>query len=382
MITRFTARNYKNLDAELECSQINILVGPNNSGKSNFIRAIGFLSDMLGSVAAEGQRFIETVQLHGGVGLKKGGQEKEIELKWQTDHKKSGYSIAFNAGGLLGDTPEIISEAVRWEGQDISVERMGQSALSGISSLSKRETFYKFFGKRLKQTDHSAVCTALKAGFHSYRFGEFRPSELAAPSPVDGSEGVLAKDGRNLNQVVRWIEKAPGDRLERLTWRMQTLIPGLKRMLTQDEAGTHWWTEFRTAQGSYALNQFSDGTVFALALAVLLLPPPSVKIICIDEPERQLHPVWLKIIATWIQQLPKEKQLFFSTHSSELLDALTENFFNGSLKVHLFPGPGPEHGCIKTLVPGAYKEQEGWKLGDLYRGEVEVPVEKADRGPG
>lgn len=48
MIKRFTCRNFRNINAEnLEFAKINILIGPNNSGKSNFIKALTFFSEML-----------------------------------------------------------------------------------------------------------------------------------------------------------------------------------------------------------------------------------------------------------------------------------------------------------------------------------------------
>lgn len=48
MIKRFSCRNFRNIDAtDLEFEKINILIGPNNSGKSNFIKALTFFSEML-----------------------------------------------------------------------------------------------------------------------------------------------------------------------------------------------------------------------------------------------------------------------------------------------------------------------------------------------
>lgn len=48
MISRFSCHNFRNIQADnLEFEKINILIGPNNSGKSNFIKAITFFSEML-----------------------------------------------------------------------------------------------------------------------------------------------------------------------------------------------------------------------------------------------------------------------------------------------------------------------------------------------
>lgn len=43
MVKEFTCHNFQNIDAnELGLSQVNILIGSNNSGMSNFIRALTF----------------------------------------------------------------------------------------------------------------------------------------------------------------------------------------------------------------------------------------------------------------------------------------------------------------------------------------------------
>lgn len=48
MIKSFHCKNFRNVNIEnVEFSRINILIGPNNSGKTNFIRALSFCVDMM-----------------------------------------------------------------------------------------------------------------------------------------------------------------------------------------------------------------------------------------------------------------------------------------------------------------------------------------------
>lgn len=48
MIKEFSCHNFRNIQAEkLEFEKINILLGPNNSGKSNLVKAMTFFSEML-----------------------------------------------------------------------------------------------------------------------------------------------------------------------------------------------------------------------------------------------------------------------------------------------------------------------------------------------
>ena len=48
MIRRFTCSNFRNIEVEdLAFGRINLLIGPNNAGKSNFIRALSFSANMV-----------------------------------------------------------------------------------------------------------------------------------------------------------------------------------------------------------------------------------------------------------------------------------------------------------------------------------------------
>ena len=48
MIQNFSCKNFRNIMAEnLSFEKINILIGPNNSGKTNFIKALTFFAEML-----------------------------------------------------------------------------------------------------------------------------------------------------------------------------------------------------------------------------------------------------------------------------------------------------------------------------------------------
>ena len=48
MINKFSVRNFRNVNVkDIEFNRINILIGPNNSGKTNFIKALTFFANMI-----------------------------------------------------------------------------------------------------------------------------------------------------------------------------------------------------------------------------------------------------------------------------------------------------------------------------------------------
>lgn len=81
------------------------------------------------------------------------------------------------------------------------------------------------------------------------------------------------------------------------------------------------WKSLRREQPA---GDLSDGTLrFLLMLAVLANPEPPA-VLAIDEPETGLHPSMLPIIAEHARDAALRAQVILTTHSSNLLDAFTE----------------------------------------------------------
>lgn len=68
---------------------------------------------------------------------------------------------------------------------------------------------------------------------------------------------------------------------------------------------------------------FSDGTIRFICLATALLQPKLPSAIVIDEPELGLHPYAIEILAELIQAASKKTQLIISTQSPALIDCFS-----------------------------------------------------------
>lgn len=73
----------------------------------------------------------------------------------------------------------------------------------------------------------------------------------------------------------------------------------------------------------YYPHQLSDGTLRYICLASLLLQPNPASTLIIDEPELGLHPFAVKLLASLLHETAQRAQLIVSTQSSLLLDELT-----------------------------------------------------------
>ena len=59
MIEQFSCSNFRNVKADkLKFGRINLLIGPNNAGKSNFIRALSFAANMVNNARKDSSGFL------------------------------------------------------------------------------------------------------------------------------------------------------------------------------------------------------------------------------------------------------------------------------------------------------------------------------------
>ncbi len=143
-------------------------------------------------------------------------------------------------------------------------------------------------------------------------------------SCLDEGQPVLLGDGRNLAIILDKLRRDSSSRAirDRILNLMSILIPGFER-----------WRPARQYDGSLGYKIYekgmvkallpemvSDGTIRLLSmLLALLYQPTKAALICIDEPERYLHPQVLKPIVEIMREVSEKTQLIVTTHSTELV---------------------------------------------------------------
>lgn len=94
---------------------------------------------------------------------------------------------------------------------------------------------------------------------------------------------------------------------------LKEVSPGQTQLLWKD----------RYSDLLYYPHQLSDGTLRYICLATLLLQPDPAATLIIDEPELGLHPYAIKLLASLLHEAATRAQLIVSTQASLLLDELT-----------------------------------------------------------
>ena len=146
----------------------------------------------------------------------------------------------------------------------------------------------------------------------------------------------MREDGSNLAAALDRIKDQDEERWEALNEALAEWLPGFDRILFNVVGDGMKSVELRTNPGGYRIQapQLSQGTLIALAILTLsYLPKPPV-LVCLEEPDRGLHPRRLQDVKNAIRWLcyPEEfgeerepVQVIATTHNPFFLDLFRDN---------------------------------------------------------
>ncbi len=415
MISSLTCKNFRNIDVDnLTFKRINILIGPNNSGKTNFLHALAFCSDMLkrGNGNASSS-FLNEVAYNGWQKVlnRVAGDDGSIRFQWglSVNNRELDYVFQFHAGRQQPDF-YITSEKLESRGVSIKYNRpfnffdchtktLGSGIISTAKNKGEQNTRVRFqvsnqdtvmmqFQKILLENgelyntpgfrkDGMTIVEDLTAYFRkffSYSSAYFDLAAIRKPSDSRIRGDVLFENGSNFVNVLNQRFSLNGYLRKEMEEKIRCIMPKFDEM-NISVISEQCKLQLALQGNFYDMDEVSDGTIKVLLLIALLFVPnpdtiqknsPEFSLLTLDEPETNLHPAWQKWVSRWIMESANFEQCFVSTHSPELLDGFTEGFRRGEVAILVFD---PRQSMlIHNLEYEEIKSDLGeWELGDLYR---------------
>ncbi len=307
-------------DTTIELNRgVNVLIGINGSGKSNFFR----LFDML-LAASNGQGLRRYILELGGVNevLFQGERENDditIELVFdESDNVAQHYKL-----DLIPTQTNYFVKEKFWsetEGSNqVHFERNGQkitllddAGKNGESTVNETE-LYLFNLVEPQLSDIKNVFSTTVYNIDTTSKSTLRKPTLAIP------ETHLAHDGSNLASVLNTIKTNNKKGYQKIIQALQNVNPYF-----DDFDFRPFGTNFEMLLAEKGLNRavhlskVSDGTLRYICLITALLS--TKPIICIDEPETGLHPDMLLNIAEAVIEAGENATVIISTHSATFLN--------------------------------------------------------------
>lgn len=356
--------------ASLELGPLNVLIGPNASGKSNLIEAISLL-------AAAPRDLLVPIREGGGVleWLWKGARNPEAEMiaRLSLDKGELLYRLSFTSENsrfhLIGEMLENSGAKVLYssvgKGNHPVVRLTGSSLVKSVI-IDRNQSI---FGQ-LKDPVHHQEITETGKQFGQIRF--FRglssgsSSVLRRPQSTDLPDDFLLEDGSNLGLVLNKLQNLPPTK-RLLLEKLKPFYEGIEDFVTQVQGGTI--QVFMHEQGDKTIPavRLSDGTLRYLCLLAILCHPEPPPLICLEEPEAGLHPDVIPKIAELLVEASKRTQLIVTTHSDALVSALSE-----TPEAIVVCERDKDGTTLRRLEPARLAEWlERYKLGELWSmGEI------------
>lgn len=293
---------YKSIrHAKIILSPINIFIGANGSGKSNFISFFDFLNRLYN------RKLNEYIALNGGDNkiLHKGKKHTDtISFKIEFDNGQNGYSAILKLGteGFVFTEEKLIYK--RDGGKDIS--RYSNEASLKISDNYRADYVMGYLD-----------------GFRKYHFHDTGSnSPFSQYTHIENDSYFLYEDGANLASFLFEIRKTDKIVYNRIVKNIQSIAPYFSDFFLHPNEGKllrlQWTNKYSDV--IFGANDLSDGTIRFIALSVLFLQPTLPDTIIIDEPELGLHPASIAKLAAMIQSAAaKNCQVIVATQSTDLL---------------------------------------------------------------
>jgi predicted ATPase len=148
--------------------------------------------------------------------------------------------------------------------------------------------------------------------------------ELRKSQPVDVRVDYLEEDFSNLGVLLSRLRTDRSFKQEFLKC-LQIFLPDAEDYeITILNGLAQIFIAERYLKRATPATRLSDGTLRWLVLSTILLNPDPPPLICIEEPDLGLHPDMMPTLSALLRDASERTQLIVTTHSRELVDALSE----------------------------------------------------------
>lgn len=316
-LERITVTGYKSIrelrgeDGQgFELGDINLLIGANGAGKSNFLSVFRLLNRLVNErlqlfvAQSGGADFL----LHFGPKV-----TNEIELKLQFASGKAieGYGIK-----LVPAAPNklVIAEEVCWDNEFAELTGIGSGKGNEEAGLKDMYDLGVIVDNAYK----------LFEDLELYHFQDTTPEARVKQNADIYANHNLQSDARNLASFLYLLKNHHQASYKRILQTVQLAAPFLadfvlKPMPENTQRIRLRW-QHKNAEGDFDISQLSDGTLRFICLTTLLLQPDPPSFIIIDEPELGLHPYAINLLGAMLRSASEHSQIIISTQSVEMVN--------------------------------------------------------------
>ena len=318
IIKRIQLKNWKNFgDVYAECGKRVFIIGPNASGKSNFLDALRFLRD----VAQDG--LSKAVATRGGMKA----------VRYLCARKAFDVSIAVNLDDMWEYELSFSSDRngePRITKENVHLTESGKKThlLMRPNTEDKKDEM-RLTQTALQQVNVNKEFRAIADFFSSIQYRHILPQLVRDPQNFSPSPRKNDPYGRDLvSQIWNTPQKTRDARLKKINEALTIAVPQLSNLSVEQDKSTglphlkvnyeHWRT-YGAYQNEAA---FSDGTLRLLTMLWSIFDATGP--LLLEEPELSLHEEIIRQLPGIFARLDRTRkkairQLFVTTHAEAML---------------------------------------------------------------
>ena len=313
MLTSIRIQNFRSIrDAQVKLGQVNLFIGPNNSGKSNFLKGIEFAANSI-----EGQKYTEEEfdQIITRASIRaRTAEPTHPALKRLSD-------IILEAGvesisPLVTPYDTII---LNRDGGNINVypshkfdNEQAHEEFKSTIDYNEQKTFFDNAPFRLKRIIHKTLVYKPDPA----KFITTGAIEIAEKLDANGENiaNFLFNLSQNHQDIFQQFEidfKNCVESLNRVATPANPLAKGQLKLKFFDPLGNSYWAE-----------EVSEGVLYFLALLCIIHQPDPPKLLLLEEPEKGIHPRRIREVMDFIFELARLRdiQIILTSHSPYVVD--------------------------------------------------------------
>lgn len=312
-VKSLTIAGYKSIREllDFELTNLNVLIGANGAGKSNFISMFRLLAEM---VEQNLQVYVQ----------QQGGPDALLHFgRYATDRLQAKFYYADNA---------YMFSLIPTSDNRLIFEQ--ELSFFGDQNLFKAEPLFSLGrghdeSRLITDTDpHLSDLRLSVTNWRIYHFHDTGEKAKVKQRHTTNDNLRLKTDAANLAAYMRMLYENHHSYYQRIISTIQLVAPFFDDFVYRPGEPEYIeleWTQKGQPDTPFKAHILSDGTLRFICLATLLLQPLELlpDTILIDEPELGLHPYAISVLADIFKQVAEEKQLIVSTQSVELVNELS-----------------------------------------------------------
>lgn len=308
-LQRIQIKGFRSIrEMDLELAPLNILIGANGAGKSNFIGFFNFMNKLLD----------KDLQFHVA---QQGGADRFLHFGRRMTET---IEVALDfAGGRY----ELRLRATAQERFMIELERIRFASVDAAQAPSP-EAPWQSLPSNDRESGLPKPDSAGLAGAMAMRLKDWTPYHFHDTSELAKLKGAcslhdfvrLRPHGENLAAFLHAIRETRA--YPQIVATIQRVAPFFQDFVFEPEPKDlirlRW--KHRGSADYFDAHMLSDGTLRFICLATLLLQPKLPAMLLLDEPELGLHPFAVQLLAGMMQSASVDTQIIASTQSVTLAD--------------------------------------------------------------